>query len=56
MIALSQVRVLKVSNIFIFFFNFELMYCPGGGGSESTDRQGCAILALEVVTKNLIFA
>ena len=28
----------------------------GGGGSESMDRQGCAILALEVVPKNLIFA
>ena len=28
----------------------------GGGGSESTDRRGCAILALEVVPKNLIFA
>ena len=28
----------------------------GGGVSESTDRQGCAILALEVVLKNLIFA
>ena len=29
----------------------------GGGGevSESMDRQGCAILALEVVPKNLIF-
>ena len=27
----------------------------GGGGSESTDRQGCAILALKVVPKNLIF-
>ena len=29
----------------------------GGGGevSELTDRQGCAILALEVVPKNLIF-
>ena len=26
----------------------------GGGVSESTDRQGCAILALEVVPKNLI--
>ena len=28
----------------------------GGGVSESTDRRGCAILALEVVPKNLIFA
>ena len=27
----------------------------GGGVSELTDRQGCAILALEVVPKNLIF-
>ena len=27
----------------------------GGGGSELTDRQGCAILALELVPKNLIF-
>ena len=27
----------------------------GGGVSESTDRQGCAILALKVVPKNLIF-
>ena len=26
----------------------------GGGVSESTDRRGCAILALEVVPKNLI--
>ena len=26
----------------------------GGGVSESTDEQGCAILALEVVPKNLI--
>ena len=28
----------------------------GGGVSESMDRQGCAILALELVHKNLIFA
>ena len=28
----------------------------GGGVSESMDGQGCAILALEVVPKNLIFA
>ena len=28
----------------------------GGGVSESMDRWGCAILALEVVPKNLIFA
>ena len=27
----------------------------GGGVSESTDRRGCAILALEVVPKKLIF-
>ena len=27
----------------------------GGGVSESTDRRGCTILALEVVPKNLIF-
>ena len=27
----------------------------GGGGGESMDRWGCAILALEVVPKNLIF-
>ena len=27
-----------------------------GGVSESMDRRGCAILALEVVPKNLIFA
>ena len=27
----------------------------GGGGSESMDGQGCAILALELVPKNLIF-
>ena len=26
------------------------------GVSESTDRRGCAILALEVAPKNLIFA
>ena len=26
----------------------------GGGGSESMDRWGCAILALEVIPKNLI--
>ena len=33
-------------------------FLRGGGGrgiSESTDRRGCAILALEVVPKNLIF-
>ena len=38
-----------------FFLNLDL----GGGGagvSESTDRRGCAILALEVVPKNLTFA
>ena len=28
----------------------------GEGGSESIDGRGCAILALEVVPKNLIFA
>ena len=28
----------------------------GGGGSELTGRRGCAILALEVVPKNLNFA
>ena len=28
----------------------------GGGVSESMDRRGCAILALELVPKNLIFA
>ena len=28
----------------------------GGGGSESMDEQGCAILALNSVPKNLIFA
>ena len=28
----------------------------GGGVSELMDGQGCAILALEVVPKNLIFA
>ena len=27
----------------------------GGGVSELTDRQGCAILALEVVPKNLFY-
>ena len=27
----------------------------GGGVSELMDRRGCAILALEVVPKNLIF-
>ena len=27
----------------------------GGGVSESMDGRGCAILALEVVPKNLIF-
>ena len=27
----------------------------GGGGSKSMDGQGCAILALELVPKNLIF-
>ena len=31
-------------------------YLGGGGGSESIDGRGCAILALEVVPKNLIFA
>ena len=29
---------------------------PGGGVSESMDGRGCAILALDVVPKNLIFA
>ena len=28
----------------------------GGGVSESIDGQGCAILALELVSKNLILA
>ena len=28
---------------------------PRRGGSESMDRRGCTILALEVVPKNLIF-
>ena len=28
----------------------------GGGGSELVDGQRCAILALELVPKNLIFA
>ena len=32
------------------------MNTRGGGVSESTDRRGCAILAFEVVPKNLIFA
>ena len=27
----------------------------GGGGDESMDGRGCAILALELVPKNLIF-
>ena len=27
----------------------------GGGGSESMDKRGCAILALELVPKNLTF-
>ena len=27
----------------------------GGGGSESMDGWGCAILAIELVPKNLIF-
>ena len=29
-------------------------FLGGGGGSESMDGQGCAILALELVPKNLI--
>ena len=33
----------------------ESMDGRGGGGSESMDGRGCAILALEVVPKNLIF-
>ena len=34
-----------------------VVYTRGGGGvSESMDRRGCAILAPEVVPKNLIFA
>ena len=40
-------------------FKYKAIIClgarGGGGGSESTDRQVCAILALEVVPQNLIF-
>ena len=37
--------------------NFYAFISWGGGGvSESMGRRGCAILALEVVPKNLIFA
>ena len=32
-----------------------MIFSGGGGVNESTDRWGCAILALEVVPKNLIF-
>ena len=31
------------------------MFSSGGGVSELMDRRGCAILALELVPKNLIF-
>ena len=37
--------------------NLDISDLGGGGGvSESMDAWGCAILALEVVSKNLIFA
>ena len=35
--------------------SYFLFVILGGGVSESTERRGCAILALEVVPKNLIF-
>ena len=41
------------SEMFVSYFQSE---AGGGGGvSELTDRRVCAILALEVVPKNLIF-
>ena len=39
------------SNRFISSYNL-----GGGGGRESMDGQRCAILALEVIPKNLTFA
>ena len=36
--------------------NFRTNLGGGGGVSDSMDGRGCAILALEVVPKNLIFA
>ena len=36
-------------------FSMRRMIFSGVGVNESTDRRGCAILALEVVPKNLIF-
>ena len=44
-------RVLDLIFFFIMFWSH-----LGGGVSESMDGWGCAILALEVVPKNLIFA
>ena len=43
----------------MFRFLWDWIHSRGGGGggvSESMDGQGCAILALEVVPKNIIFA
>ena len=42
-------------NLDIFPTWFKLSI-QGGGVSESMDGRGCAILALELVAKNLIFA
>ena len=57
--------VVSLSNQKCRFFRPEQLQDPyivdlrprgGGGVSELTDRQGCAILALKVVLKNIIFA
>ena len=47
------------TNVHLHFDIHSTLTLGGGGGggvSELTDRQGCAILALKVVPKNLIFA
>ena len=41
--------------IFRRLFTCEILGGGGGGGSESMDGWGCAILALELVPKNMIF-
>ena len=55
-LAISENQWVKTS---IFDKNNFLHFCGprggGGGVSESMDRRGCAILALKVVPKNLIF-
>ena len=37
-------------------FGFQILDLNSGGGGESVDEWRCAILALEVIPKNLIFA